>query len=132
MAVLVLSRLYEQTPLVDEVWCLLRRETGLLCPGCGLTRAFCAMSRLQVGVALQAHLAGPSLYLTAVYAVLWGGGRLWLGPRMPSLWARWPRLAQGWWTVLLLLFCINLVKATTHNIAVGLPWSTLAPTPGER
>ena len=128
VAVLALSRVYEQTALNEEIWCLLRRETGLLCPGCGLTRAFCAMSRLDVVGALQVHLAGPSLYLTALYAVVWGAARLVVGPKMPSLWVRWPRVARWWWRVLIALFLVNLAKVTVYNLVEGLPWSTVERT----
>ena len=108
---------YEQTPLQGEVWCVFRRWTGLDCPGCGLTRAFCAMSRMDVGGALRAHLAGPSLYLTAVYGALWGGARGVVGPEMPKLWARWPWLARGWWLVLVGLYGANMVKVLIANLS---------------
>jgi len=66
-ALLTASFVYEDTPVADSVWCLTRRITGNPCPGCGLTRSFCAMARADIGVAFQAHLAGPMLYLATLY-----------------------------------------------------------------
>ena len=66
-AVLAASFVYESTPVADSVWCLTRRITGHPCPGCGLTRSFCAMARADLGAAFQAHLAGPMVYLAVLY-----------------------------------------------------------------
>ena len=35
--------------------CLIRKYTGLLCPGCGLTRAWLAAFRLELGAAFRHH-----------------------------------------------------------------------------
>ena len=49
--------------------------TGEPCATCGLTRAFCAMSRLRVGDAAAYNGAGPWLYLGVLaVALLTGGG----------------------------------------------------------
>ncbi|HCP44751.1 MAG TPA: hypothetical protein DIU15_01790 [Deltaproteobacteria bacterium] len=65
--VIVASFLYESTPAADIVWCVTRRVTGHPCPGCGLTRSFCAMARGDLITAFQAHLAGPLVFLAVVY-----------------------------------------------------------------
>ena len=54
------------------VLCLFRRLTDLPCPGCGLTRSFCATAKGEVGRAFDFHWLGPALFLVA--AVYWARG----------------------------------------------------------
>ncbi|MGH9465342.1 MAG: DUF2752 domain-containing protein [Thermoanaerobaculia bacterium] len=60
--------------------CLLRRLTGLPCPGCGLTRAFDRLADGDLPGALAAHPLAPLLAVELVVAwALWGlvaAGRL--------------------------------------------------------
>jgi len=44
--------------------------TGLPCPGCGLGRAFCALTWGDPLAALRYHLLGPLIYLGFVLALL--------------------------------------------------------------
>jgi hypothetical protein len=48
--------------------CLLRNLTGLPCPTCGMTRSFCAVSRGEVGRAIDLHPLGLVVY--AVFALV--------------------------------------------------------------
>jgi len=53
---------------------------GLLCPGCGLTTSFAALTHGQIGLAFEAHPFGPILYalftLTAIACLFgWWKGR---------------------------------------------------------
>lgn len=48
--------------------CGLRQATGLPCPGCGLTRSFCALAKGDVLKAGYFHALGPALFtLAAIY-----------------------------------------------------------------
>lgn len=65
VAVFVLSALWR--PADDGfVLCLWRRATSVPCPSCGMTRAFCALSRGEWSVALDYNFVAP-----AVYGLLW-------------------------------------------------------------
>lgn len=105
LAVLALSFVYESTPLSGEVLCVFRRFTGMSCPGCGLTRSFVAMAKLDVAGAFGLHLAGPWLWVTAAAAVLLRPAQAALG--WPSVWAVAPRLMQGWVILFGVLFVIH-------------------------
>ena len=49
--------------------CLFKAVTGLPCPGCGMTRAFLALGRLDLaGACAQNPLVFPLAALTALYA----------------------------------------------------------------
>ena len=73
--VLCTSFVYESTPLNDQVLCVFRRFTGWSCPGCGLTRSFCAMARGEFIAASSFHLAGPMLFGAMVWLVVMGALR---------------------------------------------------------
>lgn len=47
------------------VFCLIRRFTGLPCPGCGLTRSFCALAKGDVARSFGFHWLGPLLFVMA-------------------------------------------------------------------
>lgn len=51
-------------------------RTGVECMTCGLTRGFCAMSRLRLGDALAYNAATPWLYLGAWLLALVSGAAL--------------------------------------------------------
>jgi len=73
--------------------CETRARTGVECTTCGMTRGFCAMSRLRVGDAAAYNAGAPWLYLATLTVFLLSGaillaiGREWLGraPRAPAL-----------------------------------------------
>ena len=108
LAVLVASFIYESSPLADEVLCVFRRTLGLPCPGCGLTRSFCAMARLDIVGAFGFHLAGPWLWLTAAAAVALRPMQHLLG--WGSVWERAPRLVNFWFLLFAVLFIANTVR----------------------
>jgi len=67
-AILVTSVLWHPADDGGFIVCALRRTTGLPCPGCGLTRSFCALAKGNVERAGQFHALGPALFtLTAIY-----------------------------------------------------------------
>lgn len=67
-AILVASVVWH--PLDDGgfVICAVRKATGLPCPGCGLTRSFCAMAKGEISRAGQFHVLGPAMFtFTVIY-----------------------------------------------------------------
>lgn len=81
--------------------CWFKAQTGWPCPGCGLTRAFCAISHGELDLAWQFNPFGFLFYGLAVIFVLWPL-LVW---RLPKL-AAWNPFARraGW-------FVIGLVAA---------------------
>lgn len=53
------------------ILCPFRALTGLLCPGCGMTRAFCALGHGELGRAIHFNALSPLLYLS--FIVAWVG-----------------------------------------------------------
>jgi len=113
-AVIAASFVYESSPLSGEILCVSRRITGYACPGCGLTRAFCAMARLEVGAAFGFHLAGPWLWLTAAGAVVWAPLQKALG--LTPLWERAPRLMNVWFMLFGVLFGAHIVRWAAQTL----------------
>lgn len=50
--------------------CFLKFHTGLSCPGCGMTRAVCALAHGEVGAALRYHAFSVAVAAAAIAA--WG------------------------------------------------------------
>jgi len=53
------------------VVCPHRRVTGLMCPGCGLSRSFVSLSHGDVSGAFHFHLFGPLVYVIFVASLVW-------------------------------------------------------------
>ncbi|MCY3018546.1 MAG: DUF2752 domain-containing protein [Planctomycetota bacterium] len=66
--------------------CYFQRLTGLPCPGCGLTRSFCAISHGQVGAAWGFNPFGFLFYGLAVFFAL--------RPLLPRVWPGYTGLEQ--------------------------------------
>ncbi len=66
--------------------CPLRALSGWPCPGCGMTRAFLSLARLDVAAALAAHPAAPAL----LGLVLWRAVR-----PLPEVLTRAPAVATA-------------------------------------
>lgn len=64
--VLVISRLHYPPDAPLTTLCGLKTALGLSCPGCGLTRAFCAMAKFELMRAFHFNLLGPPLFLLTV------------------------------------------------------------------
>jgi hypothetical protein len=71
-AILVASVLWYPADDGGFVICVFRRTTGLPCPGCGLTRSFCAIAKGHVERGFAYHWLGPALFLVA--GVYWVRG----------------------------------------------------------
>jgi len=97
--------IYPYSPLDGELLCVWRRITTLNCPGCGLTRSFCAMSQLMFERAFALHPVGPLLYLALVWVVVLGGIRR---LRSTPTFLRLPaRIVGGYWVITSLIFAIH-------------------------
>lgn len=94
--------------VAEETPCLLRRMTGLICPACGMSRAWLAALRLDLAAAFRYH---PMFWSVPVLALLW----LFDGKLLPRPWMNRVLL-----TLLLtgLLVCYGLRLAAPH--AFGL------------
>jgi uncharacterized protein DUF2752 len=67
--ILVASVLWHPLDEGGFVICPFRRATGLPCPGCGLTRSFCAIAKGHVERGFEFHSLGPALFI--VLCVYW-------------------------------------------------------------
>jgi len=61
--VLVISYFYQAPPNPKTSLCAFYNLTHLPCPGCGLTRSFCAIAKGQFIAAFNFHLLGPALFI---------------------------------------------------------------------
>ncbi len=90
--------------------CAFRVLTHLDCPGCGLTRAYRAMGRLDVAGAFQYNPLGPALFTATV--LLWGFAVVMVGTRgrirLPAWWpAAQPRVL---WVAVVLYLGVGFVR----------------------
>lgn len=69
LLVVVISFVYAPWASSGPVLCPFRLLVGMPCPGCGLTRSFCAVSQGQIFQAFKYHLFGPLLFAVCVVAV---------------------------------------------------------------
>ena len=83
-AALAASSLWSPSEFPKLQLCWLRRWTDISCPGCGLTRSFCALSHGDLAAAWSYHPFGIVLYALAIAFLLW-----------PIVAGRWPGLGAG-------------------------------------
>ncbi|MEI7837929.1 MAG: DUF2752 domain-containing protein [Planctomycetota bacterium] len=69
-ATIAASFLYAPWSHDGPVICPFRWFTGLPCPGCGLTRSFCAMTQGHWGQAWANHILGPILFAAVALATV--------------------------------------------------------------
>lgn len=67
--VVIVARYYSPSDEATFVLCLFRKLTGLPCPGCGMTRSFCALAKGHWQQALQFHPLGPLAFF--VFVAVW-------------------------------------------------------------
>lgn len=97
--------IYPYTPLDGEILCVWRRITTLNCPGCGLTRSFCAMSQLEIVEAFAFHPVGPLLYGALVWTILAPVGRR--VRASPDSFRLSNRTVRGYWIIAGVVFAIH-------------------------
>jgi hypothetical protein len=95
--------------LITKSTCIFMVILGLPCPGCGLTRAFAALFRLQLGAALWWH---PLFWLIPVMLIVFAVKRL-----------KYGRGDVGWFTVfmtgstalLIAVFIVRMILRFPHT-----------------
>jgi hypothetical protein len=108
-AVFAVSALWRPSDLPGVVLCPFRALTGLPCPGCGMTRAFCSMGHGDVASAFGYNALAPFVFAGAL---LWWAHALATGLKLDSARCALERLkptplaarfmlavAFAWWVV---------------------------------
>ena len=67
--VFLISFIYHPADEPRFTVCIFKNLSGLDCPGCGLTRSFCALSQGHIAKAFYFNKLGPFLYV--VFAATW-------------------------------------------------------------
>jgi hypothetical protein len=70
-AVFLISMIWRPADEPTFILCPFRALTGLPCPGCGMTRAFCALGHGELRRAIHFNALSPLLYLS--FMVAWIG-----------------------------------------------------------
>ena len=70
-AMFLLSIVWRPPDEPTFILCPFRAVTGHLCPGCGMTRAFCALGHGELRRAIHFNALSPLLYLSLI--VVWVG-----------------------------------------------------------
>ncbi len=80
-------------PPDEPLWvlCPFRALTHYPCPGCGMTRAFCALAHFEFWRAVKFNALSPLLFLVALAAWARAAATVFHGERLRSLFARLPR-----------------------------------------
>jgi len=68
-AVFAVSAIWSPSELPGFVLCPFRAVTGLPCPGCGMTRAFCALGHGDLSAAFGYNALAPFVFAAAL--LLW-------------------------------------------------------------
>lgn len=83
VAVLAVSASFVPDGLPRFDICPFHRQTGLPCPGCGLTRAFCAISHGRFAAAWHFNPFAFLFYAATLAAPLWAAWK-WRNPLRPT------------------------------------------------
>ncbi len=70
-AMFLISMIWRPADEPTIILCPFRAMTGWLCPGCGMTRAFCALGHGELRRAIHFNALSPLLYLSLI--VVWIG-----------------------------------------------------------
>lgn len=88
--------------------CTFHRLTGLPCPSCGMTRAFCAISHGDFAAAWRFNPFGFLFYAGVLTVPGWAAWK-WRNPGKNIFAARWQRVAWLGVLVIFLLMCAHNV-----------------------
>lgn len=108
-AALATSLLLPASRLPRLPLCPFQTLTGLPCPGCGLTHAFCDISHGHMGAAWQANPFGFLFYAMALACLMWP----WLGPKLPGIEILLRRTRALVWapaTLIVAMWLYNLIR----------------------
>lgn len=113
-AVFVVSYFYAPPDVPTLSVCLFKNSTGLDCPGCGLTRAFCAIAKGHVSKAITFNLTSPFVF--ALFGMWWTRSALFLaGFPKPARFIEAPfRKLPVVMALILLFIAAWLVKLVLH------------------
>ncbi|OLE52554.1 MAG: hypothetical protein AUG51_17390 [Acidobacteria bacterium 13_1_20CM_3_53_8] len=67
-AIFIVSALWQPSDEAGLILCPFRALTGLRCPGCGMTHAFCAIAHGHLWRAIEYNPFSPLLFLAGVLA----------------------------------------------------------------
>ena len=114
VGVLTLSTLFTPGVLPKFDICMLHRITGIPCPGCGLTRAFCAISHGNFTAAWHFNPFGFLFYAGFLAVPFWAAWK-WRNParRMLS-----ERNRNKVWTAMLFI-CLAMIAHDIWRICHG-------------
>jgi len=91
--------------------CMMKRYTGLTCPGCGLTRCFIALARGDLPAALAYNPAGVLLFVIVALQIPLRGYQIW------RIRHGLPELSTGiWGQTALLVFVVALLGQWTMRL----------------
>jgi hypothetical protein len=90
-AMFVLAALWRPADEPSLVLCPFRALTHYPCPGCGMTRAFCALAHFELWRAVRFNALSPLLFLSALLAWASAAATLLRTERVRFLLARLPR-----------------------------------------
>jgi hypothetical protein len=107
-AVFVVAALWNPGDATRVVLCPFRALTGHPCPGCGMTRAFCALMHGELWRAIKLNPFSPLLFLAALIAWARAAAAVFRVERLRSILDRSPRpnafatsamlaLVLAWW-----------------------------------
>jgi len=102
----------------ETTLCLLKRLTGLPCMTCGMTRSFCALSRGQVGEALDYHPLGPVVFGVLAVAMV------------PSAWIAVAGRRRMEWVARALIWSISVLVLAALVVWVLRLWILFASGAG--
>jgi hypothetical protein len=66
-AILITSYFYHADPNPKISVCMFYNLTKLPCPGCGLTRSFCAIAKGHITESFSFHIFGPLLFASVIF-----------------------------------------------------------------
>lgn len=112
--------IYPYTPLTELVFCPFRALTGLICPGCGMTRSMTALVTADIAGSIAAHPGGPILLFGLTVAGVLRAADRWAGRTVLASWRRrWKKIETPVYLVLLVavigLWAVRLFGHCAHG-----------------
>jgi hypothetical protein len=124
-AVLIISWFYHPQPTPQQTLCGFKTILGLPCPGCGLTRSFCALAKGELFSAFAFNLLGPFLFcftlsywLTSILSCV-GYAKLFTSYTNSIYQTRFPQIALAIFVIYGLLRIIYLITTEGVSNTVG-------------